>query len=437
MPAQTSKSGLLAQYGDEFVEAFNEAKDTPVQLSQGAQLPPGINNGVAHLTDLVIGEYQSGKWKGQAYFRAAATVVYPDTHTWRDAAGNQQTMHVAGRKTQIGPEPLCSTPNRGGDRSRKTLKEHLKWVIDHLRQLGWQPPENMFNNPNVAEETLKRAMASLVKRSANPHTPIYFNFRTWAGKPSVLAKDENGRWCLFNTDGNGHPTTRVDGPYLSETEAKTKNPYAGSEPMINHEWLEVNPHFKLGEPALDSDETGDSDGYNPNTTANNEENGAETLGNADSFKRTEEQEDDAAMADLERAVSGEAEDLGNLAERAEEGESEAKDRLYELAVASGYTDKEIKDADSWADVVDMINQPRGEKTKSPPRANKSESNGEFRVGQPVKYHPIAPKTGKPTTKPVECEITSIDKGKKRLDLKSLRDRKTVYAGIKWAEVVTD
>src|SRR5690606_15846435 len=86
-------------------------------------------------------------------------------------------------------EPLCDTLDRQGEKSRKTLDEHLEWVVNTLKLLVG---EEAIDDCETLEEAID------VVNQLSPH----FKFRTWKGD-----KPKSG-------------------------------PYKDREPQVQHVWME-------------------------------------------------------------------------------------------------------------------------------------------------------------------------------------------------------
>lgn len=203
MSVQRGKTSVLAKLGDKGRKALLNHKDDETKFPSG-RLPKDIEGGIAQLTKCEFAEFKEGKHKGQPYFIASGVVVEPKQY--------------AGSQTQIGPEALCETPERSGDKSRKTLDEHLEWVLNQLRMLGANTKEleDLDNLESVAENLVE----------LGPH----FKFRTWAMPKQTIVK-KGAKWVLAT---EGRPD---QGGWPTEAAAKAANPYAGTEPRVNETWL--------------------------------------------------------------------------------------------------------------------------------------------------------------------------------------------------------
>ena len=115
-------------------------------------------------------------------------------------------------------------------------------------------------------------------------------------------------------------------------------------------------------------------------------------------------------------ASTEEVDLDALLEAASGDDLTAQNKLEELHVSLGGTEKEVKDADSWEQVVGWIRERQeggGEEASGP------------QIGQMYKYAPPDPKDKKKKLKAVEVEITAVnDDG--TVDLQKVSDKKVKY-----------
>lgn len=413
MPKTTVPSGLLAGMGRRLVDAFDFAKGKSVELNFGGQLPGGIENGVAQLRELKIGQYAPDtKLAGKPYFLGQAVVIFPV-----ELSGQK----IAGLFTRIGPEPLCDTLDRAGQNSRKSFQDHFDWMVQHLKQLGWRSETLQARSAQEMESFLLAAMKALCQ------TAPYFRFRTWKGKKTVIERDADGKLYCFDEDDKGN-RKRIPGkgPYLSEQVAKVHNPYAGRDPLVQHVWGEVLPGYRPAPRQDVQDDTGDdfSTSYTP---ANNGSGSAGT--DAASFNEFPEK-DAPREEDKWRQL------LDELVQRAEARDEQAQDELNERALNAGWSHDDVLSATNWNAVAAMIRNPRRHEStdandeEDAPSASAADS-GAPAVGSVMNYRPLDAKTKKPARRLVECEVMAVDASAKTAELKSLRDGKTVYAAVPW------
>lgn len=168
MPPQVGKSALAAKLGKKLVQAFEAHKNDEVEYSQFGELPAGIENGIAQLVECKFDTYKKGDAKGEYFFYAAGVVKRPTEHGG---------VPIEGLRTSI-MEPVYDTPKR----SRKTVDDHMKWIINELKKLG-------LDTGDFKAEDLESAVASL--RESAPH----FRFRTWKGEKQTEGpyKDQEPR----------------------------------------------------------------------------------------------------------------------------------------------------------------------------------------------------------------------------------------------------
>ncbi len=339
MPKQVAKSSLAARLGGKLGKAISSHKDDETTYGN-PQLPDGIEGGVAQLVECKFGDYESGQMKGKPYFLAAGIVMLPKEH---------DGIPTAGLRTQIGPEPLCETPNR----SRKTLDEHIEWVLNVMRQLG-------IDTTGFDEDSLEPAAEAL--KEAKP----FFRFRTWKGSPTPQFPN----------------------------------------PRVNHEWNGLCD-YQEGDEETVVDETADGD----------------------------EPADDEQIAEaVEEADEGE--DLDALAKDAD-GKNQKKAavasaRLEELAEAAGVDADDVKNAESWAAVVELIQAADGDEGEGEEgEGEEAAEEWEPADGEVYKYKPPKSK------KAVECEVTKVLAKNQLVNLKNLDDGKTVYKAVKWADLVQE
>ena len=179
MPKQSKKSDLVSALGVAGIKAFDAHKADDVQYGAGADLPAGIEGGIAELVDCKFDRYKSGDNVGKYYFYAAGVVHQP-----KEVGG----VPVEGLRTSI-IEPICNTPNR----SRETISDHLAWVINELQKLGVETASLDLGGLEAVAEILKAEQT-------------YFRFRTWQGQATEQFPNPrvNHDWrgvCDYSPDG--------------------------------------------------------------------------------------------------------------------------------------------------------------------------------------------------------------------------------------------
>lgn len=361
MPAQQKKNSLASRLGDKARLTFESAKTKEPEFDSQAGLPAGIEGGVAQLTECKFTQVAAGKQNaGKDMFFASGVVVSP-----QEVNG----VNLVGLRTMIS-EPLYDTPTR----SRKTVDDHLEWVMNELKKLGVDMSEMTIDDIEDIAETLKEQKP-------------YFRFRTWAG-----SKQE-----IENRGGKFYVGTK--GPYSTEAAAKAANPFAGTEPRVQHTWNGACEYIEDFEDASVVDDT-------PPATK------AKSPKTAKAVEIPEDSDDEV--------------DLAALAEAADDGDVESATQLADLAKESGVDEDAIDSAESWASVVEMMSSENGEGEEN--EEYEDEEEEEEWVG-PEKGE-VYPYKVPGKRKSVDCEITAVFAKSKTVNLKNLIDDK-VYKAVPW------
>ena len=377
--AKTVKGSLLSKLGAEAKKAWKSHAGDEVKLTAGGDLPP-IENGVAQLVDIKIGIYENGNDKGKLYFSAQGIVVSPD---------QSQGIPVTGLRTRIGPEPLFATPTR----SRKTLEEHIAWMMNEIRKLGIDT--NSIDIDDL-EETI---FPALLEQS--PH----FRFRTWKGKTATEGK------------------------------------YKGQEPRVNHDWRgvvefdsesgEATGGVEVEEEEVASDTTVDIDALLE--AANGDDEAAQNqlldlaVAAGNKKKEVEALPDWESVAALLREPEAETEteeseevDFDALGNAADDGDEDSQSKLNELGEAAGLSEA---DYPTWSEFATAIS----ESSEGGEAETETEEVYEPAVKEVVKYKPKGAK------KAVDCEVTAVFEKNKTVTLQNLDDEK-IYKGVEWSEL---
>lgn len=208
MPRQTAKSGLADRLGKKLRDAHNKHKDDETRLGGGGDLPAGIEGGVAQLIKAGFGQYKEGPNQGKDYYMARFVVKSPF-----DFNGEK----IEGRQFNIGPLPLCDTPNAKG--KKRTFDDHYDFFLNELRLEG-------IETADLNEDDLEAAVAQL--EEDQPH----IKFRTWQGQPTEAFPNprvnvENRGVCEYNgqvhdevEDNSGGEEPEADEPEPDEPEAE-------------------------------------------------------------------------------------------------------------------------------------------------------------------------------------------------------------------------
>lgn len=361
MPPTTTPAKLLSRAGG-LAANFRANKDVPA-LTPNMNLPGGIKGGVAQIRRVWIGAYgPATKHPGAPFFGAQASVVAPAVHNG---------IPVKGLFTRV-QEPLCDTPEKTGERSRKTKSEHFAWVIAMLKLLGFDSskivvPANLSEAQadEFVEAALNAGMAALTK--AKP----YISFETREGQVA------------------------------------TSGPYAGKPAMVFEEWgglVQFNPASVNGTPAV-------IDSTPVATEAPAEQ----------PFDGDVAPQDAPADAD-----AGTADEWEGIAEACEASDAAALKQLWDAWEALGKTEDDAAEI-TFAQMVEVIRNPPSDEViedvidEPEPFAPKAKDE--------VMYtDPKGKPAGKEKKKPsVKCVVTGASKDGKVFNLKA---GKTVYAKVK-------
>lgn len=153
---KSKNKGFAAKAGKAGRQAVASHRDDDTNYGRMG-LPAGIENGIAQLVDCEFATYSKGDLEGEYYFRAAGIVKLPVEH---------EGVKIEGQRTSL-MEPMCDTPKR----SRKTVEEHVAWVLNEFRKFDIDTRKSTIDD-------LEDYAAALVEEK--PH----FKFRTWKGEPS-------------------------------------------------------------------------------------------------------------------------------------------------------------------------------------------------------------------------------------------------------------
>jgi hypothetical protein len=443
MASQTSQqSPLFEGQGAALVDAHKKTKDTE-PITMNADLPGGLTNAIAQLVLCKFDKYKEGKYKDKPYFMGAGVVKVPQEVSYRG-----HVVRVAGRRTQIGPIPLCDTLPEGDTPASTFLQQYDK-MLTHLKLLAGKkavasieaekPGETLSQKQTRIEKGLIDLAAALVK--VKPH----FIFGTRSGTAHEL-ENTNGKWFVNKISSNDK-RTRVGGPFNTEEEAKKKFPYAGQPPTVFHDWLGFcNPPTTVpsvnGQPGAAPQAAGVSDDQSeeapPQEQSGDGQQDVLPFNETDNPQLQQPSEEPAAAL---HSTDGLPDDLTALVNQADDPDGDyqaARTQLETEAKEKGIDPDAI---DTWLELAGEIAQARAgdqseeeeapDQYKEQPPAveqgqevlmNQLDKNGNQKVN-PVNKKPL---------KPVKCKVTSVDYEKKTANLKNMVDGKTLYKNVKWA-----
>lgn len=370
MPAQTGKSKFFDIVGPRGRAIFNELRGKEVEVPSAMRLPPGIDNGIAKLSRIEYGTVEKeGPHKGKTYWRAVGIVVEPKVTV--DPRNGQQVQIFGAQTSVMGP--LYATPERTGEKSRKTEKDHIDFFLNQLKLLGI----------DMTQVDPDDAVAILNKQQ--PH----FRFRTWY-----------------------QPKRKKGDPRYNPTYDSPEAP----EPRVNEEWsksCEYSDHATNGE---------DLGGFIDGGAA------ASSVPAVDAAMAEPDAgyEEANAEASAEAGVDGGETDWDALAAVADDAEAEgmqdAVNQINQAMLDAGFTAKQVEKYDSWTDAVEALKEKMGADEPEPAASESVE------VGQVYKYQPLDPKTKK-LGKAIDVEVSKVNVKARTADVFSLDDKKRKWAGV--------
>lgn len=370
--AKSKKSGLSAKYGSKLNKAVQDHAGD--ETTYGViELPPNIKNGIARLKIAKFDVYKTGKNQGEYYFQAQGIVVEP-----KEVEYQGQTIQVKNLRTMY-MEPVCDTSTQAGKVT--TQEQHIEKILNIMRGLGGEDFTEGASADNLEE--LAEAL-----QEAQP----YFKFST-SPKFDMNTKEVSGCWENWH-GGKGledYTPPEEDDEVEDETEEEEEE--------------EAPKNSKKEKPAAKAEKAGKKP-----------------------VKEPEEEEETE-----EEVFDDGAEDLTELADKASDGDEEAAEKLIGLATEKGFDRDTVENADSWADVVKMIEE-GGEGSEE---EETEEEDKTPEVGDTVEYEIEVknPKTKKTEKKVLDCEITKVNAKKSTVNLKAQDAKRTEYKDVPFSDLL--
>ncbi len=401
-------------------KALTKHKDEESTVEDFGSLPAGIEGGIAELYEAKIGEYANGKLKGKPYFSMRATVLSPVTFV--DVHGVKRK--IKGLQTKVGPEPMCDTPDNKGDKARKTLDDHVEWVLKQLRTVGVDTSEI------EDDDDLMNALEELKE------TAPQITFRTWQGKASKQFPNPrvNETWTgVYEADEDDEDTD--DDDEEDDRTAKSKKKKKKDEEEEEEEDEDTDDVEENDEDEEDADEEEDEPkakkgGKGKKKGSKDVDEDEEDDGDDDESDDSEDEEDDD---EDEEVFDDGAVNLDELAEEADGGDKDAKRKLLDLAA-----DKNIRKVKgmTFEDLVAKLKGEEGEETEDEDEDDEEEDNDwEPQEDEVYAYLPEGkdPKTKKPYKKPIQVIVKKVNKKGKTVDLMDNKT-KAKFPKVKWLDL---
>lgn len=192
MPAAKTASPMTLnpKYANRVAAATTANKDNEIDYGFGGDLPAGINNGIAQLAEIKVGEYKEGDRKGEKFLRIAGVVKSPATFNGERIEGKQVAKMI----------PLCDDPPprqpRRNNKPPKTFDDRIAELINEYKLLGAEEAVKQLP-PNCTFDHYLALGGMLVK--AAPH----FKFRTWAIADAPTPQNPNPQPGRTNVNFQG------------------------------------------------------------------------------------------------------------------------------------------------------------------------------------------------------------------------------------------
>lgn len=349
-------------------------------------LPPGIDNGIARLTAAYFSQYKKGQNEGKIFFRATGNVFQPTTATARDGS----KMRVKGLVTSI-QIPLFDQKNKKGE-IYSDLERQTDIIMNELRKLGGDTKGATIDDMEMIAETLVAAAP-------------FFKFHT---TPRIAQED-----------GNGFKKGEVTGAYENWDGTEGLEDYTPEQEQL------------VGNDNTESVATNGQTSGKATTTTATSTNGT-TKATAVGPKKSASPQS-AAVEEAPAFVPETSEDLDTLVAHADSDsdlKADAENRLKELGIAAGISDKEQLKMNTWADVAAAIQEAWN---AAATEGNENTDDGEgLKVGDFVGFHPKNPVTKKKQKDAVRAEVTAL--GEDKVDLKV---GKASYKNVPFDDLVAD
>lgn len=394
-------SGVLAALGPAINQSIKahaaDATDYGMQ-----DLPAGISNGIAQLSDLKFDLIKPGKENaGKPFFYAAGIVKMPKEHNG---------IPIYGLRTSV-MEMIFDT--KKGDGTVVTRDEHIAEVLNYYRMISGNEDFTKGCTTGEQVEALGRQLLKM-----KPH----FRFRTWSGDPSLI-EERNGKFVVVQGG------KLVKGPFATKELLMKAVPYAGKEPRVSHFWGGWVEFKENAESLTLAATTDDSAPAEESAAEYVEAENTEDTAAAEAEATEGEGGDEAQAADIENAEAGELPDdpaeLAAIAADAEHAQTtEAGEKLLDIAEAAGVDRETAKAVNEWSEVVDMIVAAGNADTEPEPAVPE--------VNQIWHYHPVV--KGKKVAKPVDAKILKVYAKTATADVRLVATKAEVK-GVKFADLI--
>jgi hypothetical protein len=153
---------------------------------------------------------------------------------------------------------------------------------------------------------------------------------------------------------------------------------------------------------------------------------------------------DVADEPEEEEEEAEEEDLAELAAAADGGDTDAAERLFELATEAGIDEETINSTEEWSAIVEMMQsssdeeEDEEEEDASEEEEEEEEEEAEEEEAEEDEWKPekgeVYAYKAPGMKKAIDCEVTAVFESKETVNLKNLNDNK-VYKSVPWDKLI--
>jgi hypothetical protein len=160
-----------------------EHKDTEVDYGNVGNMPGGVRNGIAKLTNCGFAKIKSGDNEGEWGFNASAVALEPDT--------NPNGEKVKGLYTRIFI-PVCDTKSRRTGKVTE-VNEHIGSILNEMKKLGLNTSEYSSDELEEMAADLQEAQPifKFTTNQAEGSDRVWENWRGTRGIPDDYEPDSD------------------------------------------------------------------------------------------------------------------------------------------------------------------------------------------------------------------------------------------------------
>lgn len=180
MAKKSATNSLAAKLGSKGAKAVKAHASDETKMGI-VNLPGGIRNGIAKLTECKFDQYKKGQYEGEFYFLAAGIV--------QDNFTNNENIPTKGLRTQI-MVPVCDTKTQAGKET--PVDDHIANILNEMRKLGLETGDAELEDLEEMAADLKEAAPFFrFSTTQSDPTPQFPNPRTWENWNGIVEMDED------------------------------------------------------------------------------------------------------------------------------------------------------------------------------------------------------------------------------------------------------